>query len=61
MLTLLLIIPILGVLALSPISAENTSKIKQVALFVTLLEFILSLVLWGEFDGNSSQYQFTTH
>lgn len=63
MLTLLLIIPILGVLALSPMQ-ENTpadnSRMKQIALFVTLFNFIVSLVLWGEFDSNSSQYQFTT-
>lgn len=32
---------------------------KQIALFVTLLNFLVSLVLWGEFDSNSSQYQFT--
>lgn len=63
MLTSLLIIPILGVLALSPMqdgSAAEQSRMKQVALFVTLLNFILSLVMWGEFDSNSSQYQFTT-
>jgi len=48
MLTLLLIIPILGVLALSPMQ-ENTpadnSRMKQIALFVTLFNFIVSLVL----------------
>lgn len=70
MLTSLLIIPILGVLALSPMQdgaaagsqsaiAENESRMKQIALFVTLLNFLVSLVLWGEFDSNSSQYQFT--
>lgn len=48
MLTSLLIIPILGVLALSPMqdgSAEQESRMKQIALFVTLLNFIVSLVL----------------
>ena len=35
------------------------SRMKQIALFVTLLNFLVSLVLWGEFDSNSSQYQFT--
>jgi len=63
MLTSLLIIPILGVLALSPMqdgTAAEQSRIKQIALFVTLLNFVVSLVLWGEFDSNSSQYQFTT-
>lgn len=59
MLTLLLIIPILGVLILSPMQ-ENESRMKQITLFVTLLNFIVSLVLWGDFDSNSSQYQFTS-
>jgi len=35
------------------------SRMKQIALFVTLLNFLVSLVLWGEFVSNSSQYQFT--
>lgn len=64
MITSLLIIPILGVLALVPISNNSSkkdeSRMKQIALFATLLNFIVSLVLWGEFDSNSSQYQFTT-
>lgn len=54
MLTLLLIIPILGVLALSPMQdgtassdlrSEKESRMKQIALFVTLLNFVVSLVL----------------
>lgn len=57
MLTTLLIIPVIGVLALSPMQDE--SRMKKRALFITLLNFIVSLVLWGEFDSNSSQYQFT--
>ena len=40
--------------------AADRSRMKQMTLFVTLLNFVLSLVLWGEFDSNSSQYQFTT-
>lgn len=48
MLTSLLIIPILGVLALSPMqdgTAAEQSRIKQIAFFVTLLNFVVSLVL----------------
>lgn len=59
MLTSLLIIPILGVLALSPMQEGSESRMKKLALLVTLLNFVVSLVLWGEFDSNSSQYQFT--
>lgn len=43
MLTLLLIIPILGVLALTPM--QDDSRMKQIALIATLLNFIVSLVL----------------
>ena len=62
MLTSLLLVPILGVLALSPMqdgSAADNSRMKKIALTVTLLNFVLSLVMWGEFDSNSSEYQFT--
>jgi hypothetical protein len=48
MLTSLLIIPILGVLALSPMqdeSAADRSRMKQIALFVTVLNFLVSLLL----------------
>jgi len=55
MLTSLLIIPILGVLALSPMQDEsaasspssmgNRSRMKQIALFVTVLNFLVSLLL----------------
>ncbi len=41
-------------------SAADKSRMKQIALFVTLLNFVVSLVMWGEFDSNSSEYQFTT-
>lgn len=59
MLTTLLLIPILGILALSPMQEESASRMKQIALFVTVLTFLFSLLLWGEFDRNSGQYQFT--
>ena len=49
MLTLLLTIPILGVLALSPMQDKSITssytRMKQIALFVTLFNFIVSLVL----------------
>ncbi len=48
MLTSLLIIPVLGVIALSPMqdgSAADNSRMKKIALFVTLLNFVVSLVM----------------
>ena len=62
MLTSLLLIPIFGILALRPMqggTVTEESQMKKWALFITLLNFVVSLVMWGEFDGNSSQYQFT--
>lgn len=62
MLSLLLLIPIVGVLALCPIgntSSYAASTMKRIALGVSLVNFVVSIVLWGEFDSSTSQYQFT--
>lgn len=66
MITLLLILPILGIIgilftsALSDIKNVNRSNLlmKQISLGSTLLTFLLSLVLWGEFDNNDIHFQF---
>ena len=61
MLQLLLLIPILGSLLLLLIpenSIENKSKIKDIAVTTSILNFILSLVLWVQFDSSISDYQF---
>lgn len=60
MLTSLLIVPILGVLALSPMRDQSETQMKQIALLVTVINFVLSVFLWREFDSNSSEYQFTS-
>src|SRR6478609_10753979 len=61
MLTALLIIPLIGSFALLPI-AEGTvagdSRMKRIALATAMVDFIVSIVLWGEFDSSASQYQF---
>lgn len=61
MLTALLIIPLIGSFALLPI-AEGTvageSRMKRIALATAMVNFIVSIVLWGEFDSSASQYQF---
>ncbi|RYE15044.1 MAG: NADH-quinone oxidoreductase subunit M [Rickettsiales bacterium] len=62
MLTSLLAVPLAGVIALVPItntSPHSGSRMKRVALGVSLLNFIISMVLWGEFDSSTSEYQFT--
>ena len=59
MLTALLLIPIIGTLVILPISEETKStQIKQIGLTRSLLNFILSIIIWGEFDSSSLQYQF---
>lgn len=61
MLTGLLLIPILGCLALLPINGETpggVERIKKVALTTSLITFVLSVVMWGEFDSSAVQYQF---
>ncbi|BEI87279.1 NADH dehydrogenase subunit 4 (mitochondrion) [Cutaneotrichosporon cavernicola] len=59
MLTALLLIPIIGTLVILPMSEETSrTQIKQIGLIRSLLNFILSIVIWGEFDSSSLQYQF---
>ena len=62
MLTALILIPLFGALILAPMSEttpQQISQVKRVALLTTVVTFILSMVMWGEFDSSSSQYQFT--
>jgi NADH-ubiquinone oxidoreductase chain 4 len=61
MLKLLLIIPLLGSIYLLPIDAsksENISYMKKIALFTSLLNLIISILIWIEFDSNTTDYQF---
>ena len=37
---------------------ENKYKIKNMALIISLINFILSIFLWIQFDSNTSDYQF---
>lgn len=62
MLTGLILIPFLGAITLATMS-ETTPlqilRVKRIALLITVVTFILSMIMWGEFDSGSSQYQFT--
>lgn len=44
MITLLLIIPVFGILVLIPMN--SVVKMKQIALATSMLNFIVSMVLW---------------
>jgi NADH-ubiquinone oxidoreductase chain 4 len=57
MLTALLVIPILGVIGLLLVPNDPSVQ-KRFALGVSLVNFLLSLVLWGEFDSNYNGFQF---
>lgn len=61
MLTALLLIPLVGSLLLLPLNQGTTAsdtRIKQIALTVSMVNFIVSIVLWGEFDSSAAGYQF---
>jgi NADH-ubiquinone oxidoreductase chain 4 len=61
MLSLLLLIPIIGSLLLLTIpenSIENKIRMKRITLITMLINFIISIYIWLEFDSNTSQYQF---
>lgn len=56
MLTSLFLIPLIG--ALSLLFVNNKSTMKQITLGTTIVNFIISLVLWAKFDNNTHEYQF---
>jgi NADH-ubiquinone oxidoreductase chain 4 len=61
MITLLLIVPIIGSLILIPIKENkfNDNRLmKNIALTTSLFNFIISIIIWIEFDSSTSQYQF---
>ena len=61
MITLLLVIPLIGCLAILPIQEgfeNNNSRMKQIALSFSILNFILSVYLWVQFDSSYTNYQF---
>src|ERR1700712_1264892 len=61
MLTALLLIPLIGSFALLPITegtVAGDSRMKRIALATAMVNFVLSIVLWGEFDSSASGYQF---
>lgn len=59
MLATLLLIPIIGTLLILPINEKtNLTGIKRIGLIRSLINFVISIKLWTEFDSSSSQYQF---
>ena len=61
MLSVLLLLPIIGSLLLLTIpenSIENKIRMKRITLITMLINFIISIYIWLEFDSSISQYQF---
>ena len=62
MLTLTIILPSIGALGLITYQGSNKDtvlRIKRFALTITIITFIISIILWLEFDSSTSDYQFT--
>ena len=58
MLTLLIFLPLAGVLALLLLRRDDHTWIRRVALAIALVEFVLSLLLLRGFAAGSTAYQF---
>ncbi len=57
MLTFLTLFPLLGAVLLAPLPRDNVQGIRRAALAFTLLEFLISLLLLGEFSAGTAGFQ----
>ncbi len=57
-LSILILLPMVGVALIMMLNRENQWVIKGTAMAVALLEFIISLPLWFGFNGNTAAMQF---
>ena len=62
MLQILLLIPIIGSLLILLIEEndKNTQKIKNIANITAIVNFLVSIYLWVQFDSSSNNYQFVS-
>lgn len=58
LLLLCFLLPLFGSLVLLFIPRWNLSLIRSIALNVSILTFILSLLLWIQFDNSTGKFQF---
>src|ERR1700709_142270 len=59
MLTILILIPIIGSLIIMPMN-DQKDQMRKIALNTTIINFIVSLFIWFNFDSNTTQYQFVS-
>lgn len=61
MITSLLLVPIIGslvLIAMNENTEESRTKMKQIAITTALINLIISIIMWINFDSSSSQYQY---
>ena len=58
LLSFVLLFPLFGALFLLFIPGWKTQLIKNIALNISLFNFLISLILWIEFDNSTSKFQF---
>jgi NADH-quinone oxidoreductase subunit M len=58
-LTSLVVVPVLGAILVLLLGRNRDALVRQVALGVALVGFVISLVMWAKFDPTSAAYQFT--
>ena len=58
LLSIILFLPLIGVLVLLFIPNWKTQLIRNIALNISLITFLFSLLLWVEFDNSTSKFQF---
>jgi NADH-ubiquinone oxidoreductase chain 4 len=60
MIGLLLLVPIIGSLIILPMQENDNNKnfMKNIALITSLINFLVSIFLWLEFDSTTTNYQF---
>ena len=54
----LILLPSIGALFLFFINSKNITSIKYVSLFVSIINFLISIYLWLIFDQTSYEFQF---
>jgi NADH-ubiquinone oxidoreductase chain 4 len=55
---MLVFLPLLGIIYLSSVDRNNINNIKMVSLFVSILNLLVSLVIYILFDNSNIDYQF---
>jgi NADH-quinone oxidoreductase subunit M len=63
-LSLLLFIPLLGILFISIVRGEEkivNRNVRNITLWVTVANLVLSLVVWNMFDNSTADFQFVEH